>query len=105
MSKRKYKPEEIIRKLSDAEVLQGQGATIGDVCRKIEVTKQTRQRTLLVRLHARRARLAMPASSRSLAPAFGCGLLCPYSQLDTSLCIKPTRTASHNYVRSVQLGI
>ena len=41
MGKRKYKPEEIIRKLREAEVLLGQGATIGDVCRKIEVTEQT----------------------------------------------------------------
>jgi transposase-like protein len=41
MGKRKYKPEEIIRKLREAEVLLGQGATIGEVCRKIEVTEQT----------------------------------------------------------------
>ena len=41
MAKRRYKPEEIIRKLREAEVLLSQGAAIGEACRRIEVTEQT----------------------------------------------------------------
>ncbi len=41
MTKRRYKAEEIIRKLREAEVLLSQGAAIGEVCRKIEITEQT----------------------------------------------------------------
>ena len=41
MSQRKHKPEEIIGKLREAEVLLSQGATVDEICRKIEVNKQT----------------------------------------------------------------
>jgi len=41
MSQRRYKPEEIIGKLREAEVLLSQGVTVDEVCRRIEVTKQT----------------------------------------------------------------
>ena len=41
MSQRKHKPEQIIGKLREAEVLLSQGSTVDGVCRKIEVTKQT----------------------------------------------------------------
>ena len=41
MTKRRYKPEEIIRKLREAEVLLNQGMAISEACRKIEVTDQT----------------------------------------------------------------
>jgi putative transposase len=40
MSQRLYKPEEIIGKLREAEVLLSQGVTVDEVCRRIEVTKQ-----------------------------------------------------------------
>ena len=40
MSK-KFKPEQIISRLREAEVMISQGASIDEVCRKIEVTKQT----------------------------------------------------------------
>ncbi len=36
-----YTPEQIINKLSEAEVLLSQGATIGEASRKIGVTEQT----------------------------------------------------------------
>lgn len=41
MSQRRYKPEQIIGKLREAEVLVSQGVTVDEVCRRIEVTKQT----------------------------------------------------------------
>jgi putative transposase len=41
MPRKTYKPEEIIRKLREAEVLSGQGQGVDEVCRKIEVTKNT----------------------------------------------------------------
>ncbi len=41
MGKRKHTPEEIFRKLREAEFLLGQGAAVEEVCRKIEVTEQT----------------------------------------------------------------
>ena len=41
MTKRRYKAEEIIRKLREAEVLLSQGVAIGEACRKIEVSEQT----------------------------------------------------------------
>jgi len=40
MSK-KFKPEQIISRLREAEVMINQGASVDEVCRKIEVTKQT----------------------------------------------------------------
>ena len=41
MPRKTYKPEEIIRKLREAEVLSSQGVVVDEVCRKIEVTKNT----------------------------------------------------------------
>ena len=41
MVKKGFKPEQIINKLREAEILLSQGATVGEVCRKIGVTDVT----------------------------------------------------------------
>ena len=41
MARRSYRPEQIINKLREAEVLVSQGATIGEAVRKIGVTDMT----------------------------------------------------------------
>jgi transposase-like protein len=41
MVKKGYTPEQVINKLREAEVLLSQGATVGEVCRKIGVTDVT----------------------------------------------------------------
>jgi len=41
MSQKRYKAEEIIGKLREAEVLLGQGMFIDEVCRRIEVMRHT----------------------------------------------------------------
>ena len=41
MTKRSYRPEQIIKKLREAEVLLSQGSTIGEAARKIGVSEQT----------------------------------------------------------------
>ena len=41
MTRRAFKPEQIINKLREAEVLLSQGATVGEASRKIGVTEQT----------------------------------------------------------------
>ena len=41
MVRRAYRPEQIINKLREAEVLLSQGATVGAVSRKIGVAEQT----------------------------------------------------------------
>ena len=41
MIKKGYKPEQVINKLREAEVLLTQGGTVGEVCRKIGVTDVT----------------------------------------------------------------
>ena len=41
MARRSYRPEQIIKKLREAEVLLCQGSTIGEAARKIGVTEQT----------------------------------------------------------------
>ena len=41
MSHRRYKPSDIRRKLQEARALKSQGATVAEVCRKIEVTRNT----------------------------------------------------------------
>jgi len=41
MAREGYKPEQIINKLREAEILLNQGATVGEASRKIEVTDQT----------------------------------------------------------------
>ena len=41
MTRRSYRPEQIIKKLREAEVLLSQGSTVGEATRKIGVTEQT----------------------------------------------------------------
>ena len=41
MARRSYRPEQIIKKLREAEVFLSQGSTVGEAARKIEVTEQT----------------------------------------------------------------
>ena len=41
MARRLFRPEQIINKLREAEVLISQGATIGEASRKIGITEQT----------------------------------------------------------------
>ena len=41
MARKTFKPEHIINKLREAEILIGQGATIGEASRKIGITEQT----------------------------------------------------------------
>ncbi len=41
MARRRYRPEQVIKKLREAEVLQSQGSTVGEAARKIGVTEQT----------------------------------------------------------------
>lgn len=41
MARRGYRPEQIIKKLRVAEVILGQGSTVGEAARKIGVTEQT----------------------------------------------------------------
>ena len=41
MPGKKYTPEEIIRKLREVEVLQGQGIKLDEALRKIEVSRNT----------------------------------------------------------------
>ena len=41
MAGKREKPEDIVSKLRQVEVLQGQGATIGEAVRQIGVTQQT----------------------------------------------------------------
>ena len=41
MAKRSYRPEQIIKKLREAEVLLCQGSSVGEAARKMGVTEQT----------------------------------------------------------------
>ena len=41
MKKKGFTAEQIIRKLREAEVLLGQGSTVGEVSRKLGITEQT----------------------------------------------------------------
>ena len=41
MKKKGYSAEQIIGKLREAEVLLGQGSTVGEVSRKLSITEQT----------------------------------------------------------------
>ncbi len=41
MVKQAFKPEQIIGKLREAEVLLGQGLTVGEASRKLGITEQT----------------------------------------------------------------
>ena len=40
MARRSYRPEQIIKKLREAEVLLGQGETVGEAVRKIEADEE-----------------------------------------------------------------
>ena len=44
MSQKRYKPEQTIGKLREAEVFLVQGQIVDEVCRKIDMTKQTSYR-------------------------------------------------------------
>ncbi len=41
MVRKVFKPEQIINKLREAEILLGQGLTVGETSRKLEITQQT----------------------------------------------------------------
>ncbi len=41
MPSKKHKPEEIIGKLREVEIVLGQGGTAAEACRRIAVTEQT----------------------------------------------------------------
>ena len=41
MAKKNFKPEEIINKLREAEVLSSQGKPVAEICRALGVTDQT----------------------------------------------------------------
>ena len=41
MGKRRHKAEQIIGKLREAEVLQSQGLTVLEACKKLDITEQT----------------------------------------------------------------
>ncbi len=41
MARKRYNAEEIIHKLREADVLLGQGQTVGQVCKQLGVTDQT----------------------------------------------------------------
>ena len=41
MAKKQFTPEQIITKLREAEVIQSQGKSMGEACRKIGITEQT----------------------------------------------------------------
>ena len=38
---KKHKPEEIIGKLREAEIVLAQGASVGEMCRRLSVSEQT----------------------------------------------------------------
>jgi len=41
MPRKSHTTEQIISKLRDAEVLLGQGQTVGDICRSFDISEQT----------------------------------------------------------------
>ncbi len=41
MARRRYNPEEVIHRLREADVLLGQGQTVGQVCKQLGVVEQT----------------------------------------------------------------
>ena len=41
MPKKRHTPEQVIHKLREAEVLQSQGMSIEEVCRRLEITDKT----------------------------------------------------------------
>ena len=41
MKRKKHSPEQIIRKLRQAEAMQSEGKTLGEICPALEVSEQT----------------------------------------------------------------
>ena len=41
MKRKKHSPDQIIRKLRQAEVMQSDGKTLGEVCQTLEISEQT----------------------------------------------------------------
>ena len=41
MSRKRFTPEQIIRKLREAEVALSKGMTVGQVCRQLDIAEQT----------------------------------------------------------------
>ena len=44
MKRKRHEPEQVIAKLREADVWLSQGGTIGDVCKRLEVSEQTYHR-------------------------------------------------------------
>ena len=44
MKRKKHSPEQIIRKLRQAEAMQSEGKTLGEVCQTLEISEQTLHR-------------------------------------------------------------
>jgi putative transposase len=44
MKRKKHSSEEIIRKLREAEAMEGSGQTVGQVCQKLEISEGTLHR-------------------------------------------------------------
>jgi transposase-like protein len=44
MKRKRHKTDEVVRKLREAEVLEGRGRTIAQVCRELEISEQTLHR-------------------------------------------------------------
>jgi len=44
MKRKRHRTDEVVRKLREAEVLEGQGQTIAQVCQKLEISEQTLHR-------------------------------------------------------------
>lgn len=44
MKKRRYSPEQIIRKLREAEALKAQGKTVAQICQTLEISEQSYHR-------------------------------------------------------------
>ena len=72
MRRKSHSPEQVIAKLRDAEIALSQGATISDVCKKLEVSEQTyhRWRKQFKTLAAKRAsdRVTFELPFRTRAP-------------------------------------
>jgi putative transposase len=44
MKRKRHGTDEVIRKLREAELLEGSGQTVGQVCQKLEISEQTLHR-------------------------------------------------------------
>ncbi len=59
MQRRKHTPEQIVRKLSEADRIVGEGTLMVDVCKRLEVSEQTYYRLESVRRYECRWRKAV----------------------------------------------